>query len=238
VVVDNEHTPSDLREGVRSGILASLERDLERRGGRTARLLLAAGVIGVIGAVGVTLLLSGHPYGHHPPWHAVVFGAVWTGLLVVCFSLALLEVRTPSLPLARSALVAVLGLGFAGICGATCPDQHFLHWWSGTPLGTAFEEVGGPALGALCFGLVTTLAFGAGAAWLGLAERQRHAIRPLLPAAMLFALLAPGVALQSVGTSWGVFCSWLLGTAGGAYAGVASGIWLRSGGGSRREEPR
>jgi hypothetical protein len=232
---EGERTPPDLREGVRSGILASLERDLERRGGRTAGRLLTAGVIGVLGAVGVTLQLSGHPYGHHPSWHAVVFGAVWTGLLVVCLSLALLEVRTPSLPLARAALVAMLGLGLAGICGVACPDQHFLHWWSGTALGDALGAAGGLPLGALCFGLVTTLVFGAGAALLGLGDPRRPAVRPLLPAAMLFALLAPGIALQSVDTSWGVFGSWLLGTGVGAYAGVATGIWLRSGAGRVRK---
>jgi hypothetical protein len=235
---ENGQTPSELREGVRAGILAGLERDLEQRGGRTAGRLLVAGAIGVTGALGVTLLLAGHPYGHHPSWHAVVFGAVWTGLLVVCLSLALLDVRTPSLPLARAALVAALGLGLAGICGAACPDQHFLHWWSGTALGGALDEAGGLPLGALCFGLVTTLAFGAGAALLGLGAPRRPAVRPLLPAAMLFALLAPGVALESVDTSWAVFWSWLLGTAGGAYAGVASGIWLRTGVGARRQESR
>lgn len=227
---ENERTPSHLRHGVRSGILSALQHDVEMRGGRTARLLATAGVIGVAGAVGVTLLLSGHPYGHHPPWHAVVFGAVWTGLLVVCLALALLEVRTPSLPLARSALVAMLGLGLAGICGAVCPDQHFLHWWSGTALGAGLTEAGGPALGALCFGLVTTLAFGAGAALIGPGTR-REPLRPLLPAAMLLGLLAPGVALQSVDTSWGVFWSWLLGTAVGAWAGVGIGIRLRPTGG-------
>lgn len=226
---ENEGTPSELREGVRSDILATLRRDVEMRGGRTARLLATAGVIGVAGAVGVTLLLSGHPYGHHPSWHAVVFGAVWTGLLVVCLALALLEVRTPSLPLARSALVAMLGLGLAGACGAICPDQHFLHWWSGTLLGAGLTEAGGPALSALCFGLVTTLAFGAGAALIGSGTR-REPMRPLLPAAMLLVLLVPGVALQSVDTSWGVFWSWLLGTAGGAWAGVRIGIRLRPAG--------
>jgi hypothetical protein len=225
---ENERTPPELREGVRSGILATLRRDVEMRGGRTARLLATAGVIGVAGAVGVTLLLSGHPYAHHPSWHAVVFGAVWTGLLVVCLSLALLEVRTPSLPLARSALVAMLGLGLAGLCGAACPDQHFLHWWSRTAVGAALTEAGGLALGTLCFGGVSSLVFGAGAALLGLGAGREPPMRPLLPAAMLLVLLAPGVALQSVDTSWGVFSSWLLGTGGGAYAGVASGIRLRS----------
>ena len=225
---ENERTPPDLREGVRSGILASLERDLERRGGRTARRLLIAGVIGVMGAVGVTLLLSGHPFGHHPSWHAVVFGAIWTGLLVVCLSLALLEVRTASLPLAHAALVAMLGLGLAGICGAACPDQHFLRWWSGTAIGGRLVGGGGAALGALCFGLVSTLAFGAGAAFLGDAAKRELPARPLLPAAMLLALLAPGIALQSIDTSWPVFWSWLLGSGAGGYAGVASGVRLRS----------
>ena len=97
-------------------------------------------------------------------------------------------------------------------------------------LGAELTEAGGPALGALCFGLVTTLAFGAGAALVGLGTR-REPMRPLLPAAMLLMLLAPGVALQSIDTSWGVFWSWMLGTAGGAYVGVAIGIRLRPAGG-------
>jgi len=44
---------------------------------------------------------------------------------------------------------------------------------------------------------------------------------------MLLLLLSPGVALQSFDTSWAVFWSWLLGTAAGAYAGVATGIRMR-----------
>lgn len=224
---ESEGTPRDLREGVRAGILSSLERDLDRRGGRTARRLLIAGVIGVLGAVGVTLLLSGHPFGHHPSWHAVVFGAIWTGLLVVCVSLALLEVRTPSLPLAHAALIGMLGLGLAGLCGAACPEQHFLRWWSSTAIGGRIVEGGGLALGALCFGLVSTLAFGAGAAFLGDAAKRELPARPLLPAAMLLALLAPGIALQSIDTSWAVFWSWLLGSGAGGYAGVTGGGRLR-----------
>jgi hypothetical protein len=187
-------------------------------GGR--RRLGIAGVVGVLAAVGATLLLSGHPYGHHPSWHAVVFGAVWTGLLVSCLSLMLLEVRTPSLPLARAAEVAMLGLGLAGICGALCPDQHFLHWWSNTAVGSQLIGRGGLALGALCFGAVSALSFAAGAVLIGI-RAKGEPMRPLLPAAMLLALLAPGVALQSVDTSWAVFWSWLFGTGAGAYAGVA-----------------
>jgi hypothetical protein len=212
----------ELREGVRAGILASLERDLSQRGGRTARRLLIAGVVGVLGAVGATLLLSGHPYGHHPSWHAVVFGAIWTGLLVVCCR-SLLEVRTPALPLGLAALVAMLGLGLAGICGAACPDQHFLRWWSGTPVGWAHR--GGLALGALCFGWSARLR----------SEPAQHSSArsegggpAAAAAAMLLALLAPGIALQSVDTSWAVFGSWLFGSGAGAYAGVASGVRLRA----------
>jgi hypothetical protein len=53
-------------------------------------------------------------------------------------------------------------------------------------------------------------------------------IAPLLPAAMLVTLLAPAVALQSVGEPWQVFVAWLLGSATGSYAGVAGGIRLRA----------
>lgn len=221
-------TPGELREGVRAGILASIERDVELRGGRTARLLVSAGLIGVVGAVGAILIISGHPFGHHAPWHLAVFSSVWAGLLVVSLSIAFLRVRTPSLPLARAACVGILGLGLAGICGAMCPDQHFLHWWSATAPGTELASVGGPALSALCFGGVTSVFLGTVAAFVVLGRRTRPPVRPLIPAAMLLLLLSPGVALQSVDTSWGVFLGWLLGTGGGSYAGVAGGIRLRA----------
>jgi len=222
--VGSERAPPELREGVRSGIVAAVERDAELRGGRTARLLMAAGGLGVFGAIGITLMLSGHPFGHHPPWHVIVFTAVWAGLLIVSLAFAFLQVRTPSLPLARSACVGILGLGLAGACGAVCPDQHLLRWWTATAAGSQLGAAGGLALSVLCFGLVTSLFLGAAAALFGLGGGRRGPIRPLLPAAMLVLLLLPGVALQSFGTSWTVFGSWLLGTAAGAYGGVATGI--------------
>jgi hypothetical protein len=224
----DRHTPAELREGIHSGILASIQRDVELRGGRTARLLVSAGLIGIVGAIGAVLLISGHPFGHHAPWHVAVFASVWAGLLVVSLSIAFLQVRTPSLPLAHAACVGILGLGLAGICGAACPDQHFLHWWSATGVGRELASVGGHALSALCFGGVTTLFFGAVAAFVALRGSSRPPVRPLIPAAMLLLLLSPGVALQCIDTSWGVFLGWLLGTGGGSYAGVAAGIRLRS----------
>jgi hypothetical protein len=42
---------------------------------------------------------------------------------------------------------------------------------------------------------------------IGLRAKAESPVRPLLPAAMLLALLAPGVALQSIDTSWAVFWS-------------------------------
>lgn len=224
----DQRTPSDVRDGVRAGIFGALARDVELRGARTARLLAAAGLVGAAGAVGLTLMVAGHPYGHHPSWHAVVFGAVWAGLLVVALAVAFLRVRTPTLPLARAASVGLVGLGVAGVCGAVCPDPHFLAWWATTHAGVAVAGASGSALSALCFGLVSSLFIGAVAAFLALGDSRRAPIRPLLPAAVLLVLLAPGVALQSVGTSFGVFSGWLAATGVGAYAGVAGGMRARA----------
>ena len=224
----SECTPPDLREEVRTGVLGGLERDFELRGARTARLLVVAGVIGVAGAVGITLLVSGHPFGHHPHWHLAMFSAVWAGLLVVSLSISLLELRTPSLPLARAALVGILGLFLAGLCGAACPDPHFLRWWWQTEIGAGISSRGGPALAALCFGLVTAAVVATGAAALVPDDRQQPPLKPLLPALVLLVLLLPGIALQSVDTSWGAFSGWFAGAALGSYTGVVGGLRLRS----------
>lgn len=58
--------------------------------------------------------------------------------------------------------------------------------------------------------------------------RVRPPVRPLLPAATLLLLVAPGVVLQSVGMLWRVLLGWLLGTAVGAYLGVAGSIRIRA----------
>lgn len=226
--MENEGTPPDLRERVRSEIGASLRRDLELRNARTARLLILAGVAGVAGALGAMLLVSGHPFGHHAPWHEVVFSAMWAGLLVVTLAVVLLQVRTPSLPLARSATVGLLGLGIAGACGAACPDPHFFAWWSSTYVGAALAEGGGLAVSALCFGLVTSLIVGSVAALVAVGRWRSTPMTAPLPALVLLVLLSPGVALQSIGTSWTVFLGWWLGTAVGVYFGVASGLRRRS----------
>ncbi len=222
------HTPRELREGVRLGIVESLRHDVDQRGGRTARLLVSAGLIGVAGAVGAVSMISGHPFGHHPPWHVTIFASVWAGLLVVSLSIVFLQVRTPSLPLAHAARVGILGLGLAGLCSVACPDPHFLHWWSATTVGTELIRLGGPGLSALCFGAVTALFLGVVAALLVLGGPGGTGIRPLLPAAMLALLLSPGVALQSVDAPWGVLLLWLLGIGLGSHLGVAGALRLRA----------
>jgi MFS family permease len=224
----DERTPTEIREGVRSGIRAVLTEDVERRGGRTAGRLAAAGAIGVVGALGSTLFLSGHPFDHHPSWHVLFFVAVCAGLLVVSVALMLLEVATPALPLARAASVGVLGLGIAGICGALCPDPHFLRWWTASAAGGRAADLGGLALSAASFGLATTLFVGGVAAFAALRRGAAMRMGALLPTAMLLLLLSPAIALQSVSTSWQVFAGWLIGASAGGYLGVAGGIRLRA----------
>ncbi len=220
-------TPAHLHDGVKAGILASIKEDVEHRGGPTARRLVAAGVLGVVGALGVTRLVVSHPFGHHPPWHIAAFSTVWAGLLFVAIAISILRLRTPSLPLAEAATVGIAGLGLAGICGAACSNQHFLHWWSDTPIGASILATSGPALSAMCFGLVITLFIGTVSAVSLMSRRAGKPIRPILPAAMLFLLLAPGIALQSFDTSWWVFGAWMLGTGLGAYMGIVLGTHAR-----------
>lgn len=221
-------TPSHLHDGVKAGILASIREDVEHRGGPTARRLVAAGMLGVIGALGITRLVLSHPLGHHPPWHIAAFSTIWAGLLFVALAVSILRLRTPSLPLAEAATVGIAGLGLAGICGAICSDQHFLHWWSNTPIGASTLESGGPALSAMCFGFVITLFIGAVSAVTLIRRRAGRPLRPILAAAMLLVLLTPGIALQSFDTTWWVFGAWMLGTGLGAYLGVVFGAGVRN----------
>jgi len=221
-------TRAELRDGVKEGVLASIRHDVERRGGRTGRLLLASGAIGIAGATGAILLISGHPFEHHPPWHVAVFSTVWTGLLVVFAALVLLRVRTPALPLWRAAAIAIVGLGIAGACSALCPDPHFLTWWLATPAGASLAGAAGTELSALCFGLSSSVFFGGASALLLLSKSGDSALESLLHAAFLFVLLAPGVVLQSVGTSFGIAVGWLAGTAAGAYLGVLAASRVRA----------
>ena len=226
--MEGTRAPGEVREGVRQALLTSLTEDFEMIGGRTARRLIVAGVAGVAGAVGATLLVSGHSFDHHAPWQVGIFSAVWAGLLVVALALGLLRIRTPSLALGQAAMVGVTGLAVAALCSFLCSKQHFLDWWGETAAGAWLVGTGGLPASALCFGLTTSLFFGAAAALIVFSkERERHP-RAYLPAAMILLLLTPGMALQSVDTSLGIFVAWMLGTGIGAYCGVVGGLFARS----------
>jgi hypothetical protein len=194
-----------VREGVRDALLRALSEDFDRIGLRTALRLIAAGSMGVAGAVGTTLAVTVQGSRLHDAWHLAVCGTVWTGLLVVGLSLLLLRIRTPTMAVGRAAAAGVLGLALAAACSALCPEPRFLDWWVTTALGGWARVAGGLAVSALLLGLVTTLLFGSATAFLVLRERRPTAWSPFLPAAILVVLLAPGVALHSVGTSFGVF---------------------------------
>ena len=228
VAMDDERVPSMVRESVRRGIFEAIQQDVELRGGRTAHLLLMAAALGVAGAVGVTALVSGHPFDHQPPWHVTVVSSVWAGLLFVSFAVVLLGVRTPRLQLAKSAAVGILGLGVAGLCGVACPDPHFLSWWSTTSVGDAAARAGGLAPSAFCLGLLSTAGFATVAAFVVLGPAGWDRSTRLLSAAFLVLLLLPGVALQSVETSWLTFAAWAFGTGAGSIVGVGLGHHARA----------
>jgi hypothetical protein len=185
-----------------------------------------AAVLGAAGALGLTMLLAGHPFDHHPGWHLAAFAALWAALLFVSLSLVLLRVRTPTLRIGSAAALGIVGLGLAGLCSPLCPDPHFLRWWGKTALGGWLSGAFGLPASALCFGLMTTVAVAAASAWLVLPGSARSWRDVGLPAAMLFILLEPGVALQSVDTSLGVFGAWTLGTALACPLGVRAGAAL------------
>jgi hypothetical protein len=227
-MAEQPQAPEEVREGVREALLTSLTQDFDMIGGRTARRLAMAGLAGIGGAVGATLLVAGHSFEQHPPGLVVVFSTVWAGLLVVSLALGLLRIRTPSLALGQAAMVGVLGLAMASLCSFLCSHEYFLDWWGETVAGAWVVGSGGVRVSALCFGVLTSLFFGAASVLVVFPKGRADHPNPLLPAAMIFLLLAPGVALQTVGSSLGVFVAWTLGTGIGAYLGVAGGLFARS----------
>jgi hypothetical protein len=180
--MDERQTPAELREGVRAGILGALRGDVEPAAG-ALRACSSGGRDRSRGALGATLLVAVHPFDHHPTWHVATFSALWAGLLVVALAIALLQVRTPSLPLARSAAVGLVGLGIAGLCGAACPDGHFLDWWSSTPLGPD-RRVGRARAECPLLRARHDRRLGAGSALVVSNPGARLRMRPLLPALM------------------------------------------------------
>jgi hypothetical protein len=226
--MEEVRAPGELREGVREALLTSLKQDFDLRGGRTARRLVVAGIVGVSGAVGMTFLVAGHPLGQHQPWVLSVFSAIWAGLLVVALALGLLGIRTTRLALGQAAMVGVIGLALASLCSFLCANQHFLVWWGETAIGAWLLGTAGFSASTLCFGLLTSLFFGAVSALMVFPKDRARQPKPLLPAAMILVLLTPGLVMQSLGSSLGAFLAWTAGTGIGAYLGVTGGLFARS----------
>ncbi|RIL07209.1 MAG: hypothetical protein DCC71_03680 [Proteobacteria bacterium] len=204
-----------------------MRRDFELRSKRTFLLLVLAGAVGVAGALGGTWLVADHPFSHHASWSVAAFSTLWAGLLVVSLALGLLRVRTQSFPLARAALLGLIGLGIAGAFGTACPDPHFLVWWTSTRFRDQLATTAGLHGSALCLGVVATFLFAAMAAVLASGTEGTTAFASILPAVMLLLLLSPAIALQSVGLPLRVGVFWLVGTAVGSLFGVTAGMHVR-----------
>jgi hypothetical protein len=210
-------TPEALRDGVRDGILAALAHE-RLRGVAVARRLAAAGAAAVAAAVALTLLFAGSGFDHGP--HLAVCAALWTGLLVECFSLVLLRVQTPGVPIRQAAVSGLAGLALAAGVMAMCPEPHLWTWWHTTALGRASTSLG-MLPSALCFGLCSALVVAAGAS-LVVAMRARRAFPPALPALLLALLLAPVAMLQPISAGFVALC--VVGVALGSYLGVLAGM--------------
>jgi len=183
-----------------------------------------AGFAGVMAAAGATSLIAAHPFDHHPPWHATLASIAWAGMLVVAFAIVLLRIRTPGWPLAHAALVGLIGVGVAGLCGALCPDRHFLTWWSGTEAGRTIDGAVGSAAGVVCFGVITTLVIGSIAAFLPPPPRTDDRSPWIAATSTLVVLLLPAIVLQWFGQSAAILVGWIAGTIVGTGIGVAVGI--------------
>lgn len=214
--------PGSARQGVRDRILADLEREDRQRGTWAAKRLAVAGAAGVSAAIALLLLFGESPSEANDHSHLALCGAAWAGLLAISFAFVLMRVRTPRLPLAHAAALALVGLVLAALMGLCCPEPHFLAWWESTSLGRTCRMSLGAAGSALCFGFVSTLLIAFGAA---LSSSWRGTSRPgtLLAALALWLLLVPAVLLQTLAISIGVFAAWATGAAAGSYLGVASG---------------
>jgi len=213
------------REGVRLGVRDALSREVDRTSTETLLLIVAAGGLGLAAAVvAVELFARGAP--GIDPLHLAVCAAAWSSMLVIAFALVLLRVGSPRMPVAESALLALVGLGLAGVLGYVCPDPRILMWWMDTPIGRAAESALGFQASTLCMGLCLALIAGAGAAVL-LAVRRGSDPGIHLPALLLFVMIWPAVVVQSIDEPLVTFASWTLGLAIGAWLGVAAGAVAR-----------
>ena len=214
----------DVREGVRRGIRDALEGELDRTSARTASRLVTAGALGLLTACAAVLLFSQSAMGTLRPLPLALCAAAWSGLLVLAFSMVLLQVGSRRLPLAEGALVALVGFAIAAFMGVVCPHPQIMMQWMDVAMGWVGLPASPGAAGALCMGFCTATLTGAGAAIaLGL-RGVRFGVH--VSAMLLFLLLWPAVFVQALGTDASTFVAWSAGVAAGTWTGVGAGAMV------------
>ena len=214
----------DVREGVRRGIRDALESEIDRTSARTAGRLVTAGALGLLAAYAALVVFSQGAMGELGPMPLALCAAAWSGLLVLAFTMVLLQVGSRRLPLAEAALLALVGFALAAVMGVVCPHPQIMMEWVDAAMGWMGQSSAPGAASALCVGLCTATLTGAGAAiTLGL-RGVRFGIH--LSAMLLFLLLWPAVLVQTLGTEASTFAAWSVGVAAGAWTGVGAGAML------------
>jgi len=208
-----------VREGVRLGVHAALAEEVDRTNAATAMRLVGAGVLGLASASAAVALFSRGSPEHVDRLHLAVCAAVWSSVLVIAFAFVLLRVGSKRLPVAEAAALALVGLGLAALFGAAGPRPQMLMWWMDTPVGHAAAASLGVDASTLCFGVCLSLLAGAGATVV-FALRGLPLPRLPLSALLLFVLVWPVVAVQSLGSSLATLASWSIGLALGSGMGL------------------
>lgn len=225
---DEERIPDQVmarREAVRLGVRDALAQEVDFTSRKTALRVAAAGGAGLVTAV-TAIGLFARGASTIDPLPLAVCAAAWSSLVVVLFALAMLRIGTPRLPLAESALLALVGLALTVVLGVMCPKPQMLMSWMETSFGRWAAGALGLDPSSLCMGLCLALVAGSGSAIL---VSVRAAGRPsvFVPAVLLFLVIWPSVMLQSIRESLTTLVSWSVGLALGVCIGVAAGTLAR-----------
>lgn len=214
----------DIREGVRRGIREALAKEIDRTSTRTASRLIAAGVLGLFTTCAALVVFSRSAMAELGAVPLALCAAIWSGLLVLAYTMVLLQVGSRQWPLAEAALLGLIGFVLAATTTVVCPHPQIMMHWVDAAIGWTGQPVSSTAAGALCIGLCTALLTGTGAAIALSLRGVPFGVR--ISAAALFLLLWPSVFVQALGTDAPTFAAGTLGVASGAWAGVAAGTLL------------
>lgn len=214
----------EIREGVRRGIREALEGELDRTSAQTASRLITAGALGLFTACAALVVFSRSAMGEFGAVPLALCAAAWSGLLVLAFTMVLLQVGSRRWPLAEAALLALIGFALAAGTSVVCPHPQIMMQWVSAAMDWTGQAASPGAAGALCVGLCTALFTGSGAAIaLGL-RGVPYGVR--LSSLALFLLLWPSVFVQALGTDGPTFAAGTIGVAAGAWMGIAAGATL------------